>query len=390
MRVFRRETSTGSYIREIDGLRFLAIVLVILFHLNGFFLSKNSHVYSDRSTSYAALFRLVSNFHVGVEFFFVISGFVLALPFGKYYFLGGEKVSLKRYFLRRATRLEPPYFLVMIILFLAHAFVIHAFNIVQLVKSLLASLFYMHLVLFAKAPLINSVAWSLEIEVQFYLVAPLIALVFSRAAFYRRFVLIGAAFFFIICQHFVQFKVITIYNYVQYFIVGFLLADIYLNKITWRSNRVIDFFMGLCALGVMLFLNILLEGLFWKIVFPFIICAFYYLVLVTRVWNFIFRLNVLAILGGMCYSIYLIDYPIISMAGNKLIMFKFTNSYLFDYLIFNILMILIVFFAGSVLFLLVEKPCMRRDWHKTFIRTVKNLFKPKKHQPNVENSNYGS
>jgi hypothetical protein len=50
----------------------------------------------------------------GVELFYGISGFMLGVPFVSRYLLQAPKVSLKQYFLRRLTRLEPPYFLSLI------------------------------------------------------------------------------------------------------------------------------------------------------------------------------------------------------------------------------------------------------------------------------------
>jgi peptidoglycan/LPS O-acetylase OafA/YrhL len=43
----------------------------------------------------------------GVHLFFVLSGFILALPFCKAA-RGGGSVDIKKYFWRRVTRLEPP------------------------------------------------------------------------------------------------------------------------------------------------------------------------------------------------------------------------------------------------------------------------------------------
>jgi len=37
---FKRITSSGSFIPEIDGLRFIAIASVVLFHLSGFLTAK--------------------------------------------------------------------------------------------------------------------------------------------------------------------------------------------------------------------------------------------------------------------------------------------------------------------------------------------------------------
>ena len=49
--------------------------------------------------------------------FFVISGFVLGMPFCKRTLADGPPVNLGRYFLRRLTRLEPPYAISLLIFF---------------------------------------------------------------------------------------------------------------------------------------------------------------------------------------------------------------------------------------------------------------------------------
>src|SRR4051812_39015821 len=97
---FRRITTTGEYIPEIDGLRFIAITCVVFLHL-GTYVGNFGH--PD-----IGIFSIGGK---GVELFFVISGFVLATPFVRYRLAGGKPVRLKPYFLRRLTRLEPPYLL---------------------------------------------------------------------------------------------------------------------------------------------------------------------------------------------------------------------------------------------------------------------------------------
>ena len=85
----RRITSNQLYFPEIDGIRFLAIILVIFFHAHGYFIAKSSVVYADRN-NYPLLDTLLANGDRGVELFFVLSGFILCLPFAKQY-IGGEK-----------------------------------------------------------------------------------------------------------------------------------------------------------------------------------------------------------------------------------------------------------------------------------------------------------
>ena len=47
-----------------------------------------------------------------------------------------------------------------------------------MVPNLIASLFYSHGLVYGRESAINGVAWSLEIEIQFYLLTPLLVLMF--------------------------------------------------------------------------------------------------------------------------------------------------------------------------------------------------------------------
>src|SRR5580704_5489875 len=115
---FRRITTNQLYFPEIDGIRFLAIILVVLFHTHGYFMGKSTMKFTDDPGQYNLLNTFLVNGDRGVELFFVLSGFILCLPFAHHYINNGKKVSLKKYFLRRVTRLEPPYFIAMTVIFL--------------------------------------------------------------------------------------------------------------------------------------------------------------------------------------------------------------------------------------------------------------------------------
>ena len=65
--------------------------------------------------SHSVIARVLEHGNYGVQLFFVISGFVLALPFASHYLCQTRAVSLRAYFLRRLTRLEPPYVLSMLL-----------------------------------------------------------------------------------------------------------------------------------------------------------------------------------------------------------------------------------------------------------------------------------
>jgi len=184
-RVFSRVTTSGIFVPNFDGLRFIAIALVVLFHV----WQEAQHM-PGPAVPPTALFSVVSVGWVGVTLFFAISGFVLALPFANHYLNGARCSTLRQYYLRRLTRLEPPYIICLLAYFVMKAFILKQDG---LFPHLLASLTYTHNAIYSDVSTINGLAWSLEVEVQFYLLAPLLAQVFrvSRPLVRRGLLVLG-------------------------------------------------------------------------------------------------------------------------------------------------------------------------------------------------------
>ncbi|HEV2728522.1 MAG TPA: acyltransferase, partial [Terriglobales bacterium] len=232
-----RETSSGRFIPEMDGLRFAAIAMVVVFHLNGYLTAKApSPEYALAAHSdWLAQFAVVG--FRGVELFFVISGFILGLPFAAHHIAGAPRVSLSKYYLRRLTRLEPPYF-VTIFALLTLSFATHK-HTAALVPHLAASLCYLHNLIYAAPSTVLGVAWSLEIEVQFYVLVPLLTLLFVvKQRRLRRCVLLAAITAIVAAQalylpHHPRLS-LSILAYLQFFLAGFLVADIFL--VDWQES----------------------------------------------------------------------------------------------------------------------------------------------------------
>jgi len=235
VRLLRRETSSTEFIPVIDGLRFLAILMVVLFHVNAYIQEKSQTIAFNSTESYLSANIFVYG-HQGVQLFFVISGFILAMPFMRQSFGQNDKqISLKQYFLRRLTRLEPPYFVSTLVLFLVLAiFVSEKYSYNDLLASLFASLFYLNNFLFpGESPRINSVTWSLEVEIQFYLLAPF--LVWCLCTVKRRVIrrllilmlIIAFAVLSWLLETVLQIRAISLANFFQYFLAGVLVCDIY-------------------------------------------------------------------------------------------------------------------------------------------------------------------
>src|SRR5580704_7458253 len=108
-RLRRITTASHRYMAEVDGLRFIAIFSVMLFHV--YFNVAHSRDFTLSASRFDFFFWPVTNGFRGVQLFFVISGFILGLPFATQYITGGPPVKIGRFYLRRITRLEPPYIL---------------------------------------------------------------------------------------------------------------------------------------------------------------------------------------------------------------------------------------------------------------------------------------
>ena len=358
-----RETSSGRFIPEMDGLRFAAIGMVILFHLNGYLTARSPFYVASPPSDWLAQAAKVG-FH-GVELFFVISGFILGLPFAAHYLEGAAPVNLRKYYLRRLTRLEPPYIVALLVLFILAAGIEGA-PPASFYPHLAASLFYLHSLIYGTFSPAMGVAWSLEIEVQFYLLVPLLTLLFTiRNRTFRRSsiaililaALLGQALF----MHHSPRAALSILAYVQFFLVGFLLADVFLAD--WgevpRRNLVWDFvaLAGWPLLFVILHSPVLAHWLFPAWIFLLYLAAFR-----GRLVNRFFSNRWIIAIGGMCYSIYLLHYEVISAVGRLTRRLGETAPY-WIYLSVQLVLVgaAIVVICGAY-FVAIEKPCMRRNW----------------------------
>lgn len=371
----KRETSTGGFIPEIDGIRFFAIILVIFVHINTFLRVKSPYNF-DYSGN---LFNLFENGFKGVELFFVVSGFVLALPFAKHYLAGGKKPQLKQYLLRRLTRLEPPYFLALFIYFGLHLFK-GVYPLKELVAGLIQNLLYIqNFQVFEHYRSIITVAWTLEIEVQFYLLAPILATVFKLSALRRRLVLISVIVLTPILNMFFVAKYLTLYNFIFYFLIGFLIADLYITQSKKQLKISTSLMIGLSSMVVFLYINI--ETIMNKYIFLVAIFLIVYLALNDSFWRKIFSFKLFTSIGGMCYTIYLFHMVIVTGIGSKTVTWRLSDNYELNILLQILLLLPPILAISAVYFVLIEKPCMDKTWPtklRRFIASRALNFLPKR------------
>ena len=177
-----------KYRAEIDGLRALAVIPVIFFH---------------------AGFNFFSGGFVGVDVFFVISGYLITTIIIKE--LNNNTFSIKRFYERRARRILPALIFVILISSIISFIFLTRSELGSYFKSVIATLLFFSNFYFYKTtpyfrsesdlePLLHT--WSLSIEEQFYIIFPITLLLFHK--FFKRYIFLMLAFGFVaslfICQ----------------------------------------------------------------------------------------------------------------------------------------------------------------------------------------------
>jgi peptidoglycan/LPS O-acetylase OafA/YrhL len=388
---FRRITTNQLYFPEIDGIRFLAISLVLLFHLHGYFVEKSGMPFTD-SGNYSLLDTLLYNGDRGVELFFVLSGFILCLPFAHQYISQGKKVQLKKYYLRRVTRLEPPYIIAMTGIFVLQL-LMHVHTLQVLLPSWLASLVYVHGAVYHHTPLLTVVAWSLEIEIQFYLLAPLFFSILALPKPVRRLILSGGIVLMVVMQRVSPPTFLNLYGFAQYFFCGILLSDFYVSNTfhTFFNQKWMVIPAAIALLGIAYVpikdtpLQTYSEDVLFaaRMALPFLICLFYYMVMKNDALKKVFGYKALPIIGGMCYSVYLLHYTIISAFGRFTMGLHVTNYYLPNLALQIVLLSIPVLVISSVFYLYIERPFMSSKWMDMLMK------RRKKDEPAVMESDKG-
>ncbi len=151
---------------EVDGLRAVAVVPVVIHHTQPGFLPGGA---------------------AGVDVFFVISGFLITQIL--LHDLQSGTWSLARFYQRRARRIFPALFAMLAVSLLAAWFILLPFQLVAHAKASLAAIFFVSNFVFLEKvdyfsdgpetnPLIHT--WSLGVEEQYYILFPLLLLALWR------------------------------------------------------------------------------------------------------------------------------------------------------------------------------------------------------------------
>jgi len=156
-------------IAALDGVRAIACLAVLFFHVN--FFARETNIWRPIHDLGSVIGALALAGQSGVTLFFVLSGFLLFMPYAKSMLFHTPWPSLRSFYLRRGFRIIPAYYvtlLLMIVLF--H----QEYLKLQHLKDI-----WLFLTFFMDAPAtfqqIDGPFWTLAVEAQFYMLLPLLA-----------------------------------------------------------------------------------------------------------------------------------------------------------------------------------------------------------------------
>ena len=338
-KIQKKIISTFNYRPEIDSLRAIAVSLVVLFHFE--------------------IFIFKGGF-IGVDIFFVISGYLITKI--TCIEIDEKKFSFINFYLKRIRRIMPALSVIILISFVIGYYLLSPVHFERLSRSTVYSAFSLANIFFWSEnnyfdfekhfkPLLHT--WSLSVEIQFYILWPI--LIFLLKSYFIKnikvIIVLTIALSMIVsfiysprASGFFYFTGFRIYE----FGIGSL---IYLYKFELKK-KVADLFFVLGILIILLSSVLLTE----KTIFPglnaFFPCFGAFLILISFKYLIYFKkifVNKLFLLiGKLSYSIYLVHWPI-------LIYYKYYSLYPISGLekLFLIILILVISF---ILYRFVELP----------------------------------
>lgn len=173
-------------IAAIEGLRGVAVLWVMLFHFVALRERRPDDAFVAALSAWAPLEAFVRNGYLGVDLFFIITGFLLTLPWFRHAEARLPAPDWRTFYARRARRIVPAYYVQLMLLFFlvlplcypriwleSTPFVVH---------NLGAHLTFLHYTspLTSSSLTVNGALWTLAIEMQYYLLLPLLAPLFVR------------------------------------------------------------------------------------------------------------------------------------------------------------------------------------------------------------------
>ena len=340
-----RTSSIATYRGDIDGLRAIAIIAVVLYHTNH---------------------NWIPGGYLGVDVFFVISGFLITRMIENNIALGN--FSITAFYERRIRRIFPALFVMVGLVLCAGWFLLIPANLVETAAQAnaailsYANIYFLNQTGYFK-PAVDSLlfihTWSLSVEEQFYLVLPLILIFLAGplkfGASQRKIALGVLALASLLSAYLFSNGHSNEVFYLPYFRAWELLAGsvlAYLSEIKWAFFH--SWLVSLFGVGLILtsyFVSPTSPAIQWLLTIPAVLGS---LILIfagnipTNLSNNFFEYTPLRFIGKISYSVYLWHWPILLFY--RIWIIKVPT------LLDNIICIAATFLAGWISWVIIENP----------------------------------
>jgi len=356
-----------NYRPEIDGLRALAVISVVLYHAKFSIFN----------------FNIFSGGFLGVDIFFVISGYLITLIILKELSVS-KKFSFINFYERRVRRIIPAFFFILILISPLAWLILLPFDYIVYAKSnISAALFYSNyffwkdqLVYASESALLKPLlhTWSLSIEEQFYILFPLIFIFFWKyLRKYLLIILILGLVISLIFSDFISYQFPT-FNFYNLLSRGWeLLAGSLVALIQFKNYKIIKKtflpYISLCTFFVIIIALLYFDSsvrnpsllTFIPVISTSILI--YSLSHQSLVKSFL-SLSAFVKLGLISYSLYLWHFPLFAFA-------RIANLFDYNWSI-KIIIIFISIFFSLLTYNYIEKPF--RDKNKTPTKKIIYFF----------------
>ena len=163
--ILKNLTSTSkNHYKALTGIRAIAAIMIFVYHNRKYW----------KNDLHPEIFRFCSELNLGVQLFFVLSGFLIAKSYG--IFPAQSFKNYKIYFFQRVMRIMPLYWLLVILYSFDPAFGNFNFSILHFLL--------LHGFSSSHALEIISQAWSLTVEMTFYVLAPFLLILLEKKLSY--------------------------------------------------------------------------------------------------------------------------------------------------------------------------------------------------------------